>query len=54
MAWEEYRDIVQTFRDGRRKVKAQMEWNLLRDVKNSKVFLRYLGQKKTEKGVYSL
>jgi len=54
VAWEEYRDIVQTFRDGRRKVKAQMELNLVRDVKNSKVFLRYLGQKKTEKGVYSL
>lgn len=41
-AWEEYRDTVQTFRGGRRKVKAQTEWICSSDVKNNKGILRYI------------
>lgn len=36
MSWEEYRDAIQTCRDGIRKAKAEMELNLVRDVKNNK------------------
>jgi len=33
---EEYRDAVQTCRDGIRKAKAQMKLNLVKDIKNNK------------------
>ena len=46
---EEYRDAVQTCRDGIRKAKAQMELNLVRDVKNKKGFYKYTGQKRQVK-----
>ena len=36
-------------RDGIRNAKVQMELNLARDVKNSKGFLRYTGQKRQTK-----
>ena len=36
VAWEEYKDVVQLYRDGVRKAKWQMELNLVRDVKNNK------------------
>ncbi|KFZ45983.1 hypothetical protein N321_04792, partial [Antrostomus carolinensis] len=49
VAWEEYRDVVQMCRDGIRKAKAQMELILARDVKNSKDFFRYIGQKRQAK-----
>lgn len=40
--WEEYTDIVLACRDGFRKVKAQMELNLSRGVKNyKKAFYKY-------------
>ena len=34
--WEEYRNVVRACRDATRKAKAQMEFNLTRDVKNNK------------------
>lgn len=40
-------DALWTCRDGIRKVKAQMELNLVRDVKKKKQeFYRYIGQKR--------
>ena len=42
VAWEEYRDVVHMCRDRVRKAKAQIELNLVRDVKNNKKeFYRY-------------
>lgn len=47
MVWEEYKDAVQTCRDGIRKAKAQMESKLIKDVKNKeKRFCSYIGQKR--------
>ena len=48
--WEEYRDTVWTCRCGIRKAKAQVELNLMRDVKNNrKTFFWYIGQKRQAK-----
>ena len=45
VTWGEYRDAVWTCREGIRKAKAQMELNLVRDVKNNKKeFHRYIGR----------
>ena len=50
ITWEEYRDAVQTCRHGIRKAKAEIDLNLLRDVKNNmKAFYRYIGQKRQAK-----
>jgi len=50
VAWEEYRDAVQICTDGIRKVKVQMELNLMRNVKNNKKgFFRYTGQNRQAK-----
>ncbi|KFZ51818.1 hypothetical protein N338_12594, partial [Podiceps cristatus] len=50
VAWKEYRDAVRNCRDGIWKVKAQMELNLARDVKNNKKgSYRYTGQKSQAK-----
>ncbi|KAK4826654.1 LOW QUALITY PROTEIN: hypothetical protein QYF61_010639 [Mycteria americana] len=46
VTWEEYRNVVRASRDEVRKAKAQMELNLVRDVKNNKKgFYKYIGQK---------
>ena len=43
VAWEEYRDAVRMYRDGIKKVKAQMELNQVMDEKNNKKGLfRYI------------
>ena len=48
--WEEYGDPVWTCRDSIRKAKAQIELNLVRDVKNKKKGLyRYRDQKRQAK-----
>jgi len=47
--WGEYRDAVQTCREGIRKAKVQMELNLVRNVKNNKRSYRYTGQKRQTK-----
>ena len=54
MALEEYRDAVRMCRDGARKAKAQMELNLVKDVKNNKKgFFRYIGwAEETGEGEY--
>ena len=49
VAWEEYRGVIQTCRDGIKKAKAQMELNLARDVKNNKGFYRYIGRRRQAK-----
>lgn len=50
MAWEKYRDAVQTCRDENRKTKAQMGLNLARNVKNNvKGFYRYSVQRRQTK-----
>ena len=50
VTWGEYRDAVWTCREGIRKAKAQMELNLVKDVKNKKKgFYRYVGQKRQAK-----
>ena len=56
VTWEEYRDAVRTCRRRIRKAKAQIELNLVRDVKNNKkTFYRYIGQKRqAEMGIPSL
>ena len=36
VAWEDYRDVVQMYRDGIRKAKAQTEQSLARDAKNNR------------------
>ena len=56
VTWEEYRDAVRTCRRRIRKAKAQVELNLVRDVKNNKkTFYRYIGQKRqAEMGIPSL
>jgi len=47
VAWEEYREIVQTAREQVRKAKALIELNLARDVKgNKKNFYRYVNDEK--------
>ena len=44
MSWEEYRAVVSVCRERIRKAKAQMELNLVRDVKdNKKGFYTYIG-----------
>ncbi|NXL88334.1 GTF2I factor, partial [Alectura lathami] len=48
-ASEEYKDAVRICRDRIMKAKAQMELNLVRDVKNNKGFYRYIGQKRQGK-----
>lgn len=51
MTWGEYRDIVQMCRDGIKKVKALMEWDLVRDVKNNKkLFCKYTMSEKKDQG----
>ncbi|KFV12791.1 hypothetical protein N339_03014, partial [Pterocles gutturalis] len=56
VAWEEYREIVQTARSQVRKAKALGELNLVRDIKdNKKSFYRYISDKrKTRENVGSL
>ena len=56
VAWEEYRAVVRVCRDRIRKTKAQMELNLVRDVKdNKKGFYKYVGKKReTEESVLPL
>lgn len=50
VAWEEYRAVVCVCRDRNRKSKAQMELNLVRDVKdNKKRFSRYVGRRRQAK-----
>lgn len=50
VAWQEYRDAVQTCKDGISKTKAQIELNLAGDVKNNrKVYCKYIGQKRQAK-----
>ena len=50
VSWEEYRAVVRVCRDRIRKAKAQMELNLVRDVKdNKKGFYRYLGRRRQAK-----
>ena len=50
MAWEQYSDAIRTCRDSTGKAKAQMELNLVRDVKNNtKEFHRYVCKKKQAK-----
>ena len=45
--WKEYRDIVRVCRNVTRKVKAQLELNLARDVKdNKKGFFKYISSKR--------
>jgi len=47
VAWEEYRDVVHMCRDRVRKAKAQIELNLVRDVKNNKKeFYKYTGRRR--------
>lgn len=48
MAWEEYRGAIWMCRNGIRKAKAQMELNLVRDMKKL-WFYRYIGQKRQAK-----
>jgi len=44
--WEEYRNIVRACRDATRKVKAHLELNLARDVRNNKKgFFKYISSK---------
>ena len=54
VALEEYRDAVRMCRVGARKAKAQMELNLVKDVKNNKKgFFRYIGwAEETGEGEY--
>ena len=48
--WEEYRAVVSVCRERIRKAKAQMELNLVRDVKdNKKGFYRYIGRRRQAK-----
>ena len=50
VAWEENRDATRACREGIRKAKAQMELNLMRDVKNNKKgFYQYIEQKRQAK-----
>ena len=50
MSWEEYRAVVHVCRDRIRKAKAQMELNLVREVKNNKQsFYRYIGRRRQAK-----
>ena len=50
VAWEEYKVVVQIYRDGIRKAKAQTELNLARVVKNNKKgFYRYIGRRRQAK-----
>ena len=50
VAWEEYRAVVRVCRDRIRKAKAQMELNLVRDMKdNKKGFYRYIGRRRWAK-----
>ena len=50
VGWEEYRAVVHVCRDRIRKAKAQMELNLVRDVKdNKKGFYRYIGRRRQTK-----
>ena len=50
MSWEEYTAVVHVCRDRIRKAKAQMELNLVRDVKdNKKGFYRYTGRRRQAK-----
>ena len=55
VAWEEYRDAIYECRDGIRKTTAEIELNLMRDLKNGKKELyRYISQKRQAKGVSTL
>lgn len=55
MTWEEYRSIVQAFRDHMRKAKAHTELNFTRDVKGSKKgFYKYVSSKRKMKEYASL
>ena len=49
VSWEEYRAVVHVCRDRIRKAKAQMELNLVRDVKDEKGFYRYTGRRRQAK-----
>ena len=50
VAWEEYSAVAHVCRDRIRKAKAQMEMNLVRDVKdNKKGFYRYIGRRRQAK-----
>ena len=50
VGWEEYRAAVRGCRDRIRKAMAQMELNLVRDVKDSKKgFYRYIGRRRQAK-----
>lgn len=50
MTWREYRNVVWTCNDGIRKDKAQMEWILVKDVKNNQEgFYKCMGQKRKVK-----
>ena len=47
VTWEEYRDTVRACRDLVRKAKAQLELNVVRDVKeNKKSFFKYISDKR--------
>ncbi|PKU46367.1 hypothetical protein llap_3345 [Limosa lapponica baueri] len=46
VAWEEYREIVQTARDQVRKAKAQRELNLARDIKDNKKNYKHVNDKR--------
>ena len=55
VSWEEYRAVVCVCRDRIRKAKAQMELNLVGDVKdNKKGFCRYVGRKRRPRKVFPL
>ena len=49
LAWGDYRDAIQTCRDGIRKAKVQMELNSATDVKNKKGLYRCINQKRKAK-----
>ena len=50
VVWEEYRAVVRVCRDRIRKAKAQIELDLVRDVKdNKKGFHRYIGRRRQAK-----
>lgn len=46
--WEKYRDLVRACRDAKRKAKANLELNLVREVKDNKGFFKYLNSKKED------
>ena len=46
VTWEEYKDAARLSRDGVRKAKGQLEWELANSAKNKKRFYRYINQKR--------